>query len=264
MLNCVCVKSKEVKMISKPKRRPLVATIFSEAGMGKTSLAATFPKPIFMRLEDGMQSIEGEMPDTFEDMPKSYQTVLDQLSWLKDNKHEYKTLVIDSITAMDQMLTDEIVSTENRKNPNVRSINQAGGGYGAGLSMLAGLHRNIRKVADDLNRENGMHVIFLAHAEIQRLNPPDGSEYTRYSIRMPEKCQAPYIDNVDIVAYIRQVVFLTGEGQSRKALGSGERVIVAYSTPVNVSKNRYGIEDDLPFEKGSNPIITYLKAKKND
>lgn len=40
--------------VKKPEDRPVIATVTGDAGIGKTTLAATFPKPIFIRAEDGM------------------------------------------------------------------------------------------------------------------------------------------------------------------------------------------------------------------
>ncbi|HSW58495.1 MAG TPA: AAA family ATPase, partial [Dehalococcoidales bacterium] len=37
--------------------RPLIFTIVSDGGMGKTTLASLFPRPVFIRTEDGTQSI---------------------------------------------------------------------------------------------------------------------------------------------------------------------------------------------------------------
>ena len=52
--------------IAKPSNRPVIATILGDAGLGKTSLAATFPNPIFIRAEDGLQAIpEESRPDAF-------------------------------------------------------------------------------------------------------------------------------------------------------------------------------------------------------
>ena len=43
--------------IEAPKDRSVIVTICGDAGVGKTSLAAAFPKPIVIRAEDGLQAI---------------------------------------------------------------------------------------------------------------------------------------------------------------------------------------------------------------
>jgi hypothetical protein len=49
-----------LKSLSKPDgSRPIIATLFGEGGMGKTTLAAMFPKPVFIRTEDGTASLVG-------------------------------------------------------------------------------------------------------------------------------------------------------------------------------------------------------------
>ena len=51
---------------AKPLDRPVLVTLCGDSGMGKTSLAASFPKPIFIRAEDGMQAIPANnRPDAF-------------------------------------------------------------------------------------------------------------------------------------------------------------------------------------------------------
>ena len=49
-------------MLEKPQLRPVRVTILGEAGVGKTSLANTFPNPVFMRFEDGMASLGADAP----------------------------------------------------------------------------------------------------------------------------------------------------------------------------------------------------------
>jgi GTPase SAR1 family protein len=49
-----------LKSLSKPTgQRPIIATLFGEGGMGKTTLAAMFPNPVFIRTEDGTASLKG-------------------------------------------------------------------------------------------------------------------------------------------------------------------------------------------------------------
>ena len=50
----------DLKSLSRPTSgRPMVATLFSEPGLGKTTLAAMFPRPVFIRTEDGTASLDG-------------------------------------------------------------------------------------------------------------------------------------------------------------------------------------------------------------
>jgi len=46
--------------ISKPQDRPVIVTLCGDSGMGKTTLAATFPNPIVIRAEDGLQAIPAD------------------------------------------------------------------------------------------------------------------------------------------------------------------------------------------------------------
>jgi hypothetical protein len=62
--------------------------------------------------------------------PRRTQDVLDAIEALATEKHEHKTLVIDSITQLATLIESEIVAAD----PKAKSINQAGGGYGAGYS----------------------------------------------------------------------------------------------------------------------------------
>ena len=84
--------------ISKPCDRAIIATITGDAGIGKTTLACSFQKPIVIRVEDGLQSIpENERPDAFPVVQK-VDELWSQLSALINEQHDYKTVVIDSVT----------------------------------------------------------------------------------------------------------------------------------------------------------------------
>jgi hypothetical protein len=73
---------------------------------------------------------------------------------------------------------------------------------------------------------------------------------------------APYVDNVDLVGFLKQEVALRGEDGQKKAITTGDRVLVTYMTPATVAKNRFGIEDDLPVEKGVNPLGFLIEPRK--
>lgn len=235
----------------KPADRPIICTITGDAGVGKTRLAATFPGPvIFIRAEDGMQSIPtAERPDAFPVLT-SVDDLWLQLKALISEEHQYKTVVIDSVSMLERMFTAYVVE-HDPKSP--KSINQALGGYGAGLAAVASMHQRVRKAAGLMNA-NGMNVVFIAHADTITVELPDQDPYTRYDLRLGKRSVAPYVDDVDLVGYLKLQTFTMGDGDRKKAISDGTRLLVTYTTAANVSKNRYGITENLEVPEGTNPL----------
>lgn len=242
--------------ITKPQDRPIIMTITGDSGLGKTTLACTFPKPIVIRAEDGLQAIPLEQrPDAFPVLTSEAQ-LWEQLMTLVKEEHDYKTVVIDSVTALERLFMQSVVDSDPKK---PRSINQALGGYGAGLMAVGGLHQRVRKACGLLNNK-GMHVIFVAHADTETIELPDQDPYTRYNMRLGKRSIAPYVDDSDIVGFLKLQTFTTGEGEKKKAISDGTRLLVTYSTAANVSKNRFGITDDIEVKSGINPLVGIVPA----
>jgi phage nucleotide-binding protein len=241
--------------LKSPEKRPAIMTIVSDGGMGKTSLAAEFPRPVFIRTEDGTKSIEHREDIALFPLAESAQDVFDAFGALLREDHSFGTVVLDTITQLNTMIEAEVVKADGK----AKSINQAAGGYGAGYSQVAEVHRQIREVAGILSQRKNMHVLFLAHAETETVDPPDGDAYTRYSIRMHKKSVSHYSDNVDLVGFIKPQIYTVGSGDKKKATTDGTRVITCYPVPSHISKNRFGIDKDLPYELGSNPFDGIIK-----
>lgn len=239
-----------MQSIGKPADQPIIATILGDAGTGKTSLAATFPNPIFIRAEDGLQAIPADSrPDAFP-VVGSVEMLWEQLTGLINEEHEYKTAVVDSVTALERLFIQHVIDSDPKK---PKSINQANGGYGAGLAAVSTLHQRVRRAAGVL-RDRGINVIFIAHADFETVDLPDTDPYSRYSLRLGKKSIAPYVDDVDFVGMIKLVTFTTGDGERKKAISDGSREIVCTATPSAVTKNRYGIVEPIPVVLGQNPL----------
>ena len=245
-----------LKSLSKPTgQRPVIATLFGEGGMGKTTLAAMFPKPVFIRTEDGTASLQGNENVSLFPLATSSKDVFDAIEVLATEKHEFKTLVIDSITQLATMIESEIVAADSK----AKSINQAGGGYGAGYGTASEVHRQVRDWAGSLAYETGMNVVFIGHADTETLDLPDMDPYARYCVRMHKKSIPHYTDNVDLVGLIRLKTFTRGDGDKKRAISTGEREILCFPQASSVTKNRFNITEPLPFTfDGGNPFQQFV------
>lgn len=244
-------------MARPPEPEPFICTIVGTAGSGKTSLAATFPGSVVMLRTQG-EAVPRDLPPELQPATFPELTGTDGL-WkvmeaLRDEDHPYKTLAIDSVTGLEQLFVAEILTEDGK----AKGINQALGGYGAGPAAVMAQHARVRKMAEHLRKKKGMYIVFLAHADIARIDPPDSDGYSQYTLRLPGKSMAPYVDNVDLVGFLKQATILRGEEGAKKAITSGDRVLVTYMTPAFCAKNRLGITDDLDVVKGENPLAPWI------
>lgn len=250
-----------LEQVTKPGDRPVLITICGDSGMGKTTLAASFPKPIVIRAEDGLQAIPSDLrPDAFPVLQNSDQ-LWEQLKGLIHEDHTYRTLIVDSVTALERMFVQNVVDSDPKK---PRGIQQALGGYGAGRDAVSGMHARLRKAAGILAEKRGMHTVFIAHADTARIEPPDDDAYMRYTLRLHEKSMPAYVDDVDVVGFLKLETFTTGEGERKKAISDGTRVLITYATAANVSKNRFGIAEPINVVQGQNPLVDFIPALKRD
>lgn len=243
--------------------KPPIVTIFGEAGHGKTTLGCSFPNPVLIPVEDGTQTIrtlqdEGILGD-IPIFPQVYSTneLYECAKALATEEHDRKTIIIDSITALHNIVeTETIKSSPN----NCSSMATAWGGYGKAYDVAAERHREIfnwfKSIRDQLN----INIVFIAHADVTTMDLPDTDPYSKYVIRIHKKSLPVYIDNVDVVGFLRLKTFTTGDGERKKAISNGQIELVCNAVASSISKNRYGITQPLLVEKGKNPFDGVIKS----
>ncbi|CAH9012432.1 putative AAA family ATPase [Vibrio phage 168E36-1] len=248
--------------------KPCIVTLMAEGGMGKTTLGAMFPNPVFMRFEDGTSALHSDDADLqakfngIQELPivtKAGQEH-EQLRLLGTTDHPFKTLVVDTISAMNTLYEDHIVDTDSKK---PKSINQADGGYGAGHMAVSRMHGKFRERCERLREVKGMNIVFLCHVDTVDIELPDTDRYMRYSLSMNKKSLPHYTNNVDLVGHIKLLAYTFGDGDRKKVSSNGQRVLTCHPVASSITKNRYGITKDIGLPYGENPLEKIIPSLRS-
>lgn len=227
--------------ISGPKAPRI--TIYGRPGIGKSTLATQFPKPLFLLTEEvGLLGIESlPLIQSFDEM---WSTVI---ALLKEENLPYKTIVIDSISKLDYLLVKYILDQEPaNKNGKAATLNSACGGYGAGALKAQSLYRAL-KVHLDKFQERGIAVVYLSHYVSTKVKSPESEDYDMASIVMnSDKSREVFIDDVDAVLFCKnKTYYVETESGRTLAQSTGEQVIVTGASDAYVAKNRYGMPSEI-------------------
>lgn len=82
--------------------------VFSDPGVGKTTLAMSFPRPLVIDTDAGLVSVVG-MGGLRHD-PRGFRDLEQLVYWCRDNPDTFDTVVIDSFTELQQRLLGEITA----------------------------------------------------------------------------------------------------------------------------------------------------------
>jgi hypothetical protein len=93
---------------------------YGKSGSGKTTIAATFPKPLLLLdcKDEGEDSIADVKGIKVKEVT-SAEDIEEIFYYLKENPGKYKSLVIDTMTGLQQIMVEEIANKNNKggKNP---------------------------------------------------------------------------------------------------------------------------------------------------
>jgi hypothetical protein len=229
------------------KHSPPRIVLYGTEGIGKSTTAAQAPNPIFIPTEDGLDQITC---DSFP-LAENLNDVLNALSALRQDKHDYQSVVIDSLDWLERLIWDELCQQYG-----VNSIEKVDGGYARGYTHALTHWRRVLNDLNDLRNNLGMCVILLAHAKVEKFEDPEHSAYDRYSPRLHKHANALITEWADAVLFATRMIITktedAGFNRSRTTaagLGKdgGERILRCVGSPACVAKNRYDLPAELPL-----------------
>lgn len=216
--------------------RPVRTLVYGLEGVGKTTFAASSPAPIFIGAEDGTGQLDvARFPS-----PSAWSDVLDAIDSLTVEKHDFKTLAVDSLDWAEPLLWDHVCQAGGKKD--IEAF-----GYGKGYVAALDEWRVFLSRLDGL-RSRGMAIVLLAHSSVKKFANPSGEDFDRYQLKLNEKAANLCKEWADTVLFASWEV-LTRETDNGRTKGvQGSRVLYTTRTAAFDAKNRHGLPPTLPLD----------------
>lgn len=207
-------------------------------GVGKTTWAADAPAPIFIPAEDGI----GELDVASFPKPESFADVLEAIRELRRTQHNYKTVVIDTVDAVEPLVWAELCAMNKWENIEAP-------GYGKGYALTGDSWRRMLVELEGLQGDKNMDVILLAHTAIKPFSNPAGADYSRYEIKLHRVAAALLKEwtKVNLFAVHEEFTKKDKNEMKVKGVSTGRRVVHTQRTAAWDAKNRYGLPPELPL-----------------
>lgn len=217
--------------------------VYGPEGIGKSTFASRFPDPVFIDTEGSTKDMDVAR---FE-KATSWQMLMEQVRYVRDNPSVCRTLVIDTADWAEQMCI-EFICTSHRKD-GLESF-----GYGNGYVYVKeefGRFLNLLSEVVDA----GVNAVLTAHAQIRKFEQPDEmGAYDRYELKLGKKTSSQtsplvkeWADMLLFANYKTYSVATDDKGKKHKAQG-GRRVMYTTHHPCWDAKNRYGLPDECEFD----------------
>jgi hypothetical protein len=183
-----------------------------------------------------------------------------QLRTLQVEKHDFQTVVLDSLDWIEPLIW-KAVCDEGK----VENIEQFGGGYAKGYVRALDLWRTLIKELAVLNQN--MHVLLIGHAQIKSFQDPElPTAYDRYQLKINDKAAALVREAADAVLFARfETELVRSQGAKAKVRGEGKRIMYTESRPGFDAKNRFTLPFVMPLDWKTfgDAIRAFYGIKKN-
>lgn len=207
-----------------------------------TCFAAFADAPLFLlsAREDGFHKLkeQGIIPQDIPCFPtllQRWETIRNIVRELKNEKHDYRTIVIDTLTGWYETLQEYVITNHFQGEPN--KFND----YGAGQKFVP---EPWKQLLNDLNdiADKGIRIIALCHCAVASFKDPQKGDYNRWQARFPEAIWQLTSAWGDMILFGD----LDTTVDKKKAQGGSGRVVYTTKKATFDAKNRHNLPEMIP------------------
>ena len=224
--------------------------IYGPEGIGKSTLAARFPDPVFIDTEGSTKDMDVARTPA----PSSWPMLMEQVKYFITHPDELKTLIID---------TADICSRFQKAG--IEDF-----GYGKGYTYLQEEFGRLLNLLTELVEQKGVNVVLTAHAKMRKFEQPDElGAYDRWEMKLTKQVAPMVKEWADMVLFAnyKTIVYnVDGQGaqKGKNKVQGGKRVIYTTHHPCWDAKNRYGLPDEIPMDYNEIRHVIEDQAVKAD
>ncbi|MBQ9328923.1 MAG: AAA family ATPase [Solobacterium sp.] len=212
--------------------------LYGVEGVGKTTLAAQMPSPIFIDTEGSTSQFDVPRYPS----PTSWEMLLDEIKDASDIP-EIQTIVIDSGDWAERLCIDAVCKKNGK-------TSVEGFGYGQGYTYVTEEYGKLLNTLTEAS-EKGKNVCIVLHAAIRQFTQPeDMGAYSRYTLELIDtpKCSntsavKQWADAVLFANY--KDIIIEDDKTHKKYARGGQRMIYTQRTPAYDAKNRFGLPQEI-------------------
>jgi len=245
-------------------RMPLRCLFYGTEGVGKSTLAAHAPAPIWLDIEDGSALLDvARYPFRDEPgghVPGSYEEVVAAIDDLTTNESPYESLVVDTADRLEALIWKHIIARDTAKvKGGLTGIEDYG--YGKGYQVALDEWRALCARLDRLRMVRRMNVIILGHAQIKGFRNPTDEDFDRFLPRINEKAGGYLKEWAEVVGFCCfEDVTTKARGQDRaKGTSTGRRIVKLARDAAFDAKCRFAVPDEVELAE-ANPWAPFAKA----
>ena len=232
--------------------RPQKLVFYGSEGIGKTSLAAQCPDPLFIDTEGGTAHLDVRRTQK----PEDWEELISLIKEVAATPDVCKTLVIDTADWAEAMCIDYVCKKYNQ--PGIESF-----GYGKGYSYLMEEFSHLLLACNEVIL-SGKNVVITAHAKMRKQELPDEQgAFDRWELKLSKQTAPLLKEWPDALLFLNfKTYVIATEANTHKAQG-GKRVIYTSHHPCWDAKNRHNLPEELDLAYASiAPIFTNAVQEK--